>query len=191
MLPYVLLLAVSADDQAFLIQLFNDYQRLMFATAAKYTTNLHDQEEIVQSSLLKMVKNVSRLRQLDRCVLPSFIVILTRNTAINHVKKTAQIIKHTTQPFSEEDDIEFTQTAPAVEELVLLREKHDLLRKIWPSLAESDRILLEGKYLLGYSDKELAQLLGCKPDSVRMKLTRARRKALAKLLEIGGYYDES
>lgn len=39
------------------------------------------------------------------------------------------------------------------------------------------RWLLEARYILDYSDGELARELGVKPDSVRMALTRARRKA--------------
>ena len=41
-----------------------------------------------------------------------------------------------------------------------------------------ERALLEGKYILAQSDKELAADFKCKPDSIRMKLTRARRKLL-------------
>jgi len=32
---------------------------------------------------------------------------------------------------------------------------------------------------LGYDDNQLAIMLGCRPNSIRMKLTRARRKVLA------------
>lgn len=47
----------------------------------------------------------------------------------------------------------------------------------WPRLDENTRWLLEARYILDYSDGELARELGVKPDSVRMALTRARRKA--------------
>lgn len=46
-----------------------------------------------------------------------------------------------------------------------------------PRLDENTRWLLEARYILDYSDGELARELGVKPDSVRMALTRARRKA--------------
>ena len=39
------------------------------------------------------------------------------------------------------------------------------------------------------TDADLAKLLGCKPSSVRMKLTRARRALLEKLRE-GGFDNE-
>ena len=38
-------------------------------------------------------------------------------------------------------------------------------------------LLLEAKYLIGYSDEEVGRIYGCAKDSVRMALTRAKRKA--------------
>lgn len=45
-------------------------------------------------------------------------------------------------------------------------------------LPSEDRLLLEGWYLQGRSAEALAEALGCKPDSVRSKLSRARKRAL-------------
>ena len=67
-------------------------------------------------------------------------------------------------------------------------EEKELLVQIWGSLSEEDRLLLEGKYILGYHDDELATMLGCRKDSVRMKLTRARRRAFQRMLKEGGDY---
>ena len=39
------------------------------------------------------------------------------------------------------------------------------------------------------SDAELAEEFGCSPDSIRMKLTRARRKALEMIKEGGFCFD--
>ena len=39
------------------------------------------------------------------------------------------------------------------------------------------------------SDAELAEEFGCSPDSIRMKLTRARRRALEIMREGGVSYD--
>lgn len=68
-----------------------------------------------------------------------------------------------------------------------------LLSKIWPRLPEDDRVLLEGKYILGYSDQELAEEIGCQANSIRVKLTRARRRALAIIQEQEGVnrFDEA
>ena len=61
--------------------------------------------------------------------------------------------------------------------LLRLIDHLDTLAQVWPRLDENTRWLLEARYILDYSDGELARELGVKPDSVRMALTRARRKA--------------
>ncbi len=50
------------------------------------------------------------------------------------------------------------------------------VERLWQKVTPEERFLLECRCLLDYSDKELAKYLNCKPASVRMKLTRARRK---------------
>lgn len=57
-------------------------------------------------------------------------------------------------------------------------------------MREEEKQLLYGKYLMDLSDAELAQMLGCKPSSVRMKLTRARRAFVEKLREGGKIMNE-
>ena len=71
----------------------------------------------------------------------------------------------------------------SLDDLLILRERQQKLAATWLNIPEDDRMLLEGKYLLGLSDGELAELAGCKSNSVRMKLTRARRNALKIMLD--------
>ena len=52
-------------------------------------------------------------------------------------------------------------------------------------MKEDEQQLLMGKYLMDLSDAELAQTLGCKASSIRMKLTRARRTFMKKLQDGG------
>ena len=54
-------------------------------------------------------------------------------------------------------------------------------------LTEQDWELLFGKYVLGQSDEELARQRGCGPNSIRMALSRARKRA-QKLLKKRGIF---
>ena len=83
-------------------------------------------------------------------------------------------IKTAFQPRFERDDALRLAGELGVEVTVL---ELDALAQVWPRLDENTRWLLEARYILDYSDGELARELGVKPDSVRMALTRARRKA--------------
>ena len=66
----------------------------------------------------------------------------------------------------------------AEEEQLFYEEEIEKLKEGLKHLGPEDRALLEGKYLLKYGDKELARDFGCQPNSIRMKLTRARRKLM-------------
>lgn len=191
MFPFILLAVESPEDADFLCKLYTDYHRLMYATAGKFTSSQEDKEDIVQDALVKMVKYVAYLRKLDGCTLPSAVVILTRNTAINFARHRSIVQKHTSPSGWDPDEIPPGSDVSTVEDMVALSEMRNGLDTIWPKLSENDRILLEGRYILGLSDDELAEFVGCKPSSVRMKLTRARRNALAEMKRIDFCYDQS
>ena len=60
------------------------------------------------------------------------------------------------------------------EDLLLADELREDFRLVWAGLPERDKLVLESRYIFHESSGELAQRLGCQPDSVRMALTRAR-----------------
>ena len=75
-------------------------------------------------------------------------------------------------------------------EMFFQEEKYNELEAILDLLSETDNLILTGKYFLDYSDAELAAFIGCKPSSIRMMLTRARRNALNLIKERGYFKDE-
>ena len=56
---------------------------------------------------------------------------------------------------------------------------------VWKQMPTDIRLLLERKYILGQADAEIAADLGIRPESVRMRLTRAKRIAAKELLKNG------
>ncbi len=168
----------QTDAQEFIEGLYEQYRRLMFSTAGKYTADAQEAEEIVQDALVKLVENVDTLRRVERCVLPAMVVIIVRNTAINHLKHMSVVRRHRAEL---PEETETPSAGPTLDELMVREEQLAALRRAWPRLPEGDQLLLSGRYILGLDDRELARLAGCKPSSVRMKLTRARRSALREM----------
>ena len=174
----------GSSDEEFILWLYQEFYRLMFFTAQKYVSDQTQQEEIVQESLRKLIEKTNHLRHFQRPVLASYIVSTVRNTSIDLLKslqeeenRIVNLDDLLTQEFSE---------SRAVEEGLILREETEQFKKIWKELDAETRMVLEGKYILGYNSEKLSQLLKCKPNSVRMRLTRARRKAL-ELMRRKGY----
>lgn len=181
MLAFIPSTPADPDDQEFILQIYREYARLMYRTVYQYVSDKADGDDLVQESVLKMVEKVSYIRSLSCCTLPSYIVSIVRNTAINHLKRQAVSQKHLRRLASLQ-----TAESPDLEELTHLLYCRELLAAVLDLLPPDERLLLEGRHMLGLTDQELARQLKCKPDSIRMKMTRARRSAFQLLMERKG-----
>lgn len=170
------------DNSNSVEELYLKYKRLMFATAGKYTENSADQEDIVQTALERLIKIFSVSGPQGRCISAAYIVTTVRSVSIEFLRRQGLETKYFVSMEGEQYE-QAVGTTETMDKLMMLSEDASQLWAIWPQLPDEDRILLEGKYILEYSDQELAVILKCKPNSIRMKLTRARRRALKLLPE--------
>lgn len=171
-------------EEEFMRQLYLGNERLMYATAKRYINDPYTRQVIVQDSLVNLIPRISFLRELDNRALSGYLVSTVRNTAFDFLRKEGREQKHRTE-WVEETLEQIPDPALSPDELVLIAEEKDALIQAWKKLPHSDRRLLEGKYFEGYTNSQLADVFQCKPDSIRMKLTRAR-KVLLSLLQKGG-----
>ena len=172
------------NDREFMEQFYLEYERLMYATVLKMLADPEAAKDIVQESVLRLIPKISFLRQQERCINANYVVSTVRNTTINYLRKRSRIDSRCNS-IDNQDEQDLVSSEVSPEELTLLMEAKERLAKIWDWLSEEDRLLLEGKYILGYHDDELATMLGCRKDSVRMKLTRARRRAFQQMIKEG------
>lgn len=56
MLSIIATMPENSEDRQFISQLYEEYEGLLYATALKYTTYHLDAEEIVQDSLVRLIK---------------------------------------------------------------------------------------------------------------------------------------
>lgn len=168
----------GSSENVFFLELYQKYKRLVLSKAISYATDTSSAHDIAQDTWMKLLGNIQTLRRLEEGALVTYIVFTVKSTALDFKGKTeretlfreqhgGKLIEYST-PSAEE---EFMGHAPA-----------GLLASIWSKLSKEDQLILEGRYLQDQTDEELASIIGCKPGSIRMKLTRARRKA-RKLIE--------
>lgn len=189
MLMFIMATVSEPNEQKFMVSLFEDYHRLMFATAKKYVSNYHAVEDIVQESLMNLLKKIHTIMSLERCSLAAYIVCTVRNTSINYLKKERTQKRYLSPDPVEGSDAEISP-APSIEELLLVKENLHTLASVMNQLSEEERLLLDGRYILGLTDEEIAEVIKCKPSSVRMKLTRVRRKTFAMIKQMEGDMDD-
>lgn len=161
-------------------EIYIKYKRLMYATASKYTHSEEDQKDVVQTAMERLIKIFSVPGAKKRCISGGYVVFTIRSVAIDFLRKQN---RETERCISMEDDglAEIAATEGSLDDLLLRSNSDESLWSLWPKLSTENRILLEGKCILDLTDEELANILQCKTASIRMKLTRARRRA-AKLL---------
>lgn len=170
--PFCILAIRDDDDRAYMTRLFVKYQRLMYRTIHDILGDKWATEDVLQTTLLRLIDHLDTLRRLEPEGLAGYIAAACRHTAYNAVRDSS---RHPWLPL--DGGPEVPDERQEVEDRVLRRLELDALAQVWPRLDENTRWLLEARYILDYSDGELARELGVKPDSVRMALTRARRKA--------------
>ena len=180
---------ILASDRAFIQQLYEEYKNLMLYTAAKYTDDPRDREDIVQEALCRLMKNISALRCVPCCNLKRYIVLTIRAVFLDMQKKRDAAVL----PL-EDEMLEKVLCRELLREdgISKLSAKLDVLQ-LKRELPARDWVLLEGKYIQELPDTLLGQLVGVSAGSVRMLLSRARKQAREILLgsaEKGGGTDE-
>lgn len=182
MIPMMILQMEDSDDRTFMSELYTKYIRLMYYIAKKWTSKLEEQEDIVQEALMKLVEKVGRLRELDEPRRANYISHTVRNTAIKHLEKKSRESRILLDMDISQLNYACSDEYFSLDEQFIQKEWRAEFRRIWEQLPEREKLLLEGKYIFGESNEEIAQWMNCRPASVRMALTRARRMVLQKLM---------
>ena len=177
MLPSVITMIANENDREFMTRLFMQYRRLMFSEINKLVSNPTEAEDILQNALIKLCDKVSLLRDLDERRRISYIITAVKNQAKNHIRDNQKVSIYSL------DDENFDlansiSDGTDIEQNLIIKEQLKELSAVWSKLDDISRQLLESKYLLKMNDEEIGNMLGTNPASVRMMLTRARRKAL-------------
>ena len=171
---------LEESDKAFFHHFFEENKRLIFSIAMRYARNKVDCEDLVQNSLLRLMHNISTLRELNRCKTATYIVLTIRTAYLDSEKQK----RKENLIFMDDEALEALMVEKLISQdrdnAISAKQAVDKLKTV---LSPREWCILEGKYILGLSQKELGSLLGVAPDSVRMVLHRARTKAKAVLKE--------
>lgn len=165
------------DDRKYMHRIYEENKRLMFAIALRYTSSECDCEDIVHDTVEKLCKKVEKLKSLSEHALQAYIVSSVRNTAINFHKRQAIQKKYVTE-YVEENLEEHESPHDRIERIEDLKTKSASLANVWNQLPGQDQNILLMKYVFDSSNEEIANALRCSKECIRMRLFRARKRAL-------------
>lgn len=168
------LVPISLEDRTFFESFYQEHKRFMYYTAQKYAHSPSECDDIVQESIVRLLNNISVLREISGYKIQKYIALTIKAAFIDMERKRS---RENTVNLNDE-----TVEALYRADLIAVPEDLDIepllkIEKLKSELPFREWLLLEGKYILGYTQDELGQLIGIAPNSIRMTLCRAREKA--------------
>ena len=162
----------TEDERARIAELYDTHKAVMLRYALSITKNKEIAEDAVHNAFLAVIRHKEKFLSLSCRDFRIRIVIITKNKCIDLLRQRNQFAD---EGIDEMEDLLEAEDAP-VEEQIILREEYETLRKHMASLDETSRLVLEMRYILGMSYKEIGQELNMAPKHVDTKIMRAKEK---------------
>lgn len=86
MVPFCILAIENEDDREFMTRLYLDYSRLMQQQITKIVQDEWAAEDLMQTTLVKLIDKVQDLRTKDRNHLINYIISACKNQARNYMR---------------------------------------------------------------------------------------------------------
>ncbi len=150
----------ASDDSAFDC-LARSYRQPLTSAAYHLCGDREAAQDIVQDTLLDAYRGLAGLREREKA--GAWLYAILRRKAIDHRRRRRPEVELTEECVaSDVDDAGSLVRHIVVEQL--------------SRLSDEDREILAGKYLLGLSYKELAESLGIREGTVRVRSLRAKQR---------------
>ncbi|WP_336758517.1 RNA polymerase sigma factor [Paenibacillus sp. USHLN196] len=146
-------------------------------------------EDIIQEAFIKIIKNKPLFE--DEVKLKAWLKVVTRNTAINYLRKNKNNRNQLDTDSVFIDMETMNQTAASVESMVETQMMEESIEYYLGQLKPEYRVLVELRWKKGLSYREMAELLDTSEDIVKQRLFRARGSIKKKLhKEWGGSIEQ-
>lgn len=182
MLPIIISSIENPQDRDLMSEFYIGYKDSMYNEARKYMCRAEDVEDMVFEALARIIDKMDVFRDLQPKQRIVYAVTAVRNVCFIYLNRNNL---HPMLSFDALGVEHPTQDSQSLEELTQRRILNEQVRQVWSTLTEQERMLLEQKYILKWSDEELSRLLGIQSQSVRMRLTRAKRSMMKQLKSRG------
>lgn len=155
---------------------YQQYKSLMYYVAYRILREERDAEDAVHNAFVRIAEHIDKISEPVCPKTRAFVVLIVERTAINeynHQRRRRGL------PLEEEALGAAGAWAPEGPE------EGDAVARAIAALPDRDRELILLKHWQGFSDREIAGLLGMKPGAVSRALQRAKEKLRERLREEG------
>lgn len=175
--------------------IFNTYQKPIYNYVLRMVRNKDNAEELTQEIFIKTYNNLSSFRGDSK--ISTWIYGIATNSCLDHFRssdyKKGEItggIELNVLP--EEVDSEGIKKILSIEEDLIKTEMAECIRDYIESLSGDYRTVIILHDLEGFKNREIAKIMGCSLDTVKIRLHRARKKLQSILaINCNFYHDEN
>ncbi|HVK50103.1 MAG TPA: sigma-70 family RNA polymerase sigma factor [Pseudobacter sp.] len=170
---------VLRGEKALFADLVKKYQNFVFTIAGRYTSNREDAEEIAQDVFVKAYKNLADFRGDSK--FSTWLYTITSTTCISFLRKKKLTVHSLDQEhvFELADSQDSSFRANQVEQKSRLQMVNQAIQMLSPDDAKVITLFYKGEQSLD----EIGQIMGLDPNTVKVKLHRARQRLKNKMEE--------
>lgn len=167
---YYITKVLEGDTSAFSI-LVERYKDLIYTLALRMIKNREEAEEVSQDTFIKVYKSLSKFKGDSK--FSTWIYKVTYNTCLDRLKKIKRTQNTVAINEFTEHEVKTLDSALATLEI---KERKEAIQKCINMLPSNDSFLLTLYYFEEQSLDEIAKIVNLKPNNVKIKLYRSRKK---------------
>jgi RNA polymerase sigma-70 factor (ECF subfamily) len=176
----------TQEDTDKFTEIYNKYKNMMHNVAFKVLNNTQDAEDAVHEAFLKLARNIPKVESISCKKTETFLVILCRSASIDIYRKNKK--ERNKADIGEDNDMGSIKAAPALDTLgeLISTEGYNRLIELIYELGDTYRDTIALRFILEWSNNEIADFLGINKNTVEVRINRGR----AKLIEMLGKEEE-
>ncbi|MBR6136519.1 MAG: RNA polymerase sigma factor [Clostridia bacterium] len=172
------------DNKRILENLYKKNKKAYLNLAYSILGNLDEVEDVLQSTFLELLDN-RKILDVPKDKRDAYIFTYIKYTALNNGRHRKLVRDKIVKSIDDENYVEIIgEDYEDKEDLILQKLEVEVIKRILMQTDETLWTILSYKYILDKTDEEIAEKIGIGKDSVRMYLSRARKK-VRKIYEEG------
>jgi RNA polymerase sigma factor (sigma-70 family) len=168
---------VLQGEQAFFAQLVERYQKYVFTLVLRFTDSREDAEEISQDVFVKAYRSLADFRGESKFSTWLYTVVRTSCITFLRKKRLDTISIDNERTSLQLEDRESGFTANTIEQ----KSRHAMVGEAIRMLSPDDRQVITLFYKGEQSLEEIGRIMGLDPNTVKVKLHRARHRLKEKM----------
>lgn len=167
---------IDKTEEEFLTELYCQYYGLMKKYAINVVQDEKIAEDMIHEACIRLIGHMKKLKSMPEPVLVSYLRSTVRNVSINYIVRTDNQRMKAALRAEGEQLPDLPDEDAEVDRKVIAEITAEEIKECIKQLPQIYRDILNFKYFLEMSDREIGESLGISANSVRQYLTRARRQ---------------